>query len=154
MTRLIVAIVALTAIGMSAACGGGDSKAVDVRLVYEFDWRSTPDGESLIRIGATNITDIDWDGDLEWNGVANLRHVNKYGDLIKTLEIPEAPPVAADEREWFTELIIDVPTGPYYIDVTAPGYGAVETHWNLQDRGGGTVKGFLQMRDDQPVEGY
>jgi hypothetical protein len=153
MTRLILAIVALTTLGAVAACGGG-GKEVEVRLVYEFDWRSTPDGKSLIRLGAKNITEQDWDGDLEWNGTANLRHVNKYGDLIETIDLVEAPPIAADEREWFHEWILDIPNGPYYIDLGAPGYGAVETHWNLQDRGGGTVKGFLQMRDDQPVEGY
>jgi hypothetical protein len=153
MKRLILAIVALTAVSALAACCGG-GKEVEVRLVYEFDWRSTPDGKSLIRFGATNITDLDWDGDLEWDGIANLRQTNKHGDLIETLNILEAPAIAADDREWFGEWILDIPAGPYYIDLGADGYGRIETHWSLQDRGGGTVKGFLQMRDDQPVEGY
>jgi hypothetical protein len=39
----------------------------------------------------------------------------------------------------------------YHIDLGAEGYGRVETHWNLHPRGGGTVQGFLQMRDDQPA---
>ena len=147
MARLVLAIVAFMAVGVLAACGGG-GKEVDVKLTYEFDWRSTPDGKSLIRLGATNISDEDWDGDLEWNGVANLRETNKYGDLVRTLDILEAPAIPVDERVWFAEWVLDIPAGPYYIDLGAPGYYTVETHWSLQDRGGGTVKGFLMDRND------
>ena len=63
MKRLLILLVAMASTMALLACGGGEEK---VRLYYEFQWRSTPEGASLIRLGATNASDIAWDGDNEW----------------------------------------------------------------------------------------
>ena len=145
MRALAISLATVTVGALLFACGG---EKVDARLYYEFQWRSTPEGASLIRLGATNASETAWDGDDEWNGVATLTDAGGDLDEIATLDIPAAPALAPGEKKWFAVWTVpDVPVGAYFVILSAPGYGEVETQWDLQERPNGRVFGLLRWRN-------
>jgi hypothetical protein len=127
------------------ACGGGEEK---VRLYYEFQWRSTPEGESLIKLGATNASAIDWSGDDNWKGLARLTDAGEDLAEIATLDIPVAPALAPGEMKWFAEWVVPgIPVGPYFVVLSSPDYGEVEAQFDFQTRPDGRAFGLLRWRN-------
>ena len=126
MRGLVTAVVAILAVGVTAACGGG--QAQEATLTFNaYDLDREEDGTSVLRLKVTNDGEETVAID-EFGASFELKLMTKYGDLVAQEGVQSIGPLEPGETstllEWTGAL-----DGNYYLYWGAPGYGAAEVHF-------------------------
>ena len=132
MRFLLIQTMALVLLAL-LACGGEEGAEVNLAFKGD-DLDRTFDGEALLRLGLTNNGEEVFSDD-NFDGVLEVRLLNKYGDLIDRMDVTSVGPIQLGETvyplEWTGEL-----EGSYFFWWGSERYGGVEVHFNIRSSGG------------------